>query len=133
MVEPTSIEETILILNQIKDKYEDHHNVTYTDEAIAACVNLSARYITDRFLPDKAIDALDEAGSRVYIKNMKVPTDIIENESKIEEIKDLKQKAVKAQDYLEARKLKDEEERLQMELAVPKQKHRDHPSKPGVS
>ena len=122
MVEPTSIEETILILNQIKDKYEDHHNVTYTDEAIAACVNLSARYITDRFLPDKAIDAMDEAGSRVYIKNMKVPTDIIENESKIEEIKDLKQKAVKAQDYLEARKLKDEEERLQMELAVAQEK-----------
>lgn len=122
MVEPTSIEETILILNQIKDKYEDHHNVTYTDEAIAACVNLTARYITDRFLPDKAIDAMDEAGSRVYIKNMKVPTDIIENESKIEEIKDLKQKAVKAQDYLEARKLKDEEERLQMELAVAQEK-----------
>ena len=69
MVEPTSVEETILILNQIKDKYEDHHNVTYTDEAIAACVNLTSRYITDRFLPDKAIDAMDEAGSRVYIKN----------------------------------------------------------------
>jgi ATP-dependent Clp protease ATP-binding subunit ClpC len=111
MVEPTSIEETILILNQIKDKYEDHHNVTYTDEAIAACVNLTSRYITDRFLPDKAIDAMDEAGSRVYIKNMKVPTEIIEHEAKIEEIKELKQKAVKAQDYLEARKLKDEEER----------------------
>ena len=122
MVEPTSIEETILILNQIKDKYEDHHNVTYTDEAIAACVNLTSRYITDRFLPDKAIDAMDEAGSRVYIKNMKVPTEIIEHESKIEEIKDLKQKAVKAQDYLEARKLKDEEERLQLELAVAQDK-----------
>ena len=122
MVEPTSVEETILILNQIKDKYEDHHNVTYTDEAIAACVNLTSRYITDRFLPDKAIDAMDEAGSRVYIKNMKVPTEIIEHESKIEEIKDLKQKAVKAQDYLEARKLKDEEERLQMELAVAQEK-----------
>lgn len=118
MVEPTSIEETIQILNQIKDKYEDHHNVIYTDEAINACVNLTARYITDRFLPDKAIDAMDEAGSRVYIKNMKVPTEIIDNEAKIEEIKDLKQKAVKAQDYLEARKLKDEEERLQRELVV---------------
>ena len=122
MVEPTSIEETILILNQIKDKYEDHHNVTYTDEAIAACVNLTSRYITDRFLPDKAIDAMDEAGSRVYIKNMKVPTEIIEHEAKIEEIKELKQKAVKAQDYLEARKLKDEEERLQLELAVAQDK-----------
>lgn len=122
MVEPTSLEETILILNQIKDKYEDHHNVTYTDEAIAACVNLTSRYITDRFLPDKAIDAMDEAGSRVYIKNMKVPTDIIEHEKQIEEIKELKQKAVKAQDYLEARKLKDEEERLQLELAVAQDK-----------
>lgn len=116
MVEPTSVEETVLILNQIKDKYEDHHNVTYTDEAILACVNLTARYITDRFLPDKAIDAMDEAGSRVYIKNMKVPNEIIDHEKKIEEIKDQKQKAVKAQDYLEARKLKDEEERLQIEL-----------------
>ena len=116
MVEPTSIDETVQILNQIKDKYEDHHNVTYTDEAINACVNLTARYITDRFLPDKAIDALDEAGSRVYIKNMKVPTEIIDHEKKIEEIKEQKQKAVKAQDYLEARKLKDEEERLQIEL-----------------
>ncbi len=118
MVEPTTIEETILILNQIKDKYEDHHNVIYTDEAISACVNLTSRYITDRFLPDKAIDAMDEAGSRVYIKNMKVPNEIIENEKKIEEVKELKQKAVKAQDYLEARKLKDEEERLQMELSA---------------
>ncbi|MDR2206547.1 MAG: ATP-dependent Clp protease ATP-binding subunit [Flavobacteriaceae bacterium] len=116
MIEPTSIDETIQILNQIKDKYEDHHNVVYTDEAINACVNLTARYITDRFLPDKAIDAMDEAGSRVYIKNMNIPTEIVENESKIEEIKELKQKAVKAQDYLEARKLKDEEERLQREL-----------------
>jgi ATP-dependent Clp protease ATP-binding subunit ClpC len=116
MVEPTSVEETVQILNQIKDKYEDHHNVTYTDEAILACVNLTARYITDRFLPDKAIDAMDEAGSRVYIKNMKVPNEIIEYEKNIEEIKNQKQKAVKAQDYLEARKLKDEEERLQIEL-----------------
>lgn len=116
MVEPTSIEETIQILHQIKDKYEDHHNVHYSDEAINACVNLTARYITDRFLPDKAIDAMDEAGSRVYIKNMKVPTEIIDHETRIEEVKDLKQQAVKAQDYLEARKLKDEEERLQIEL-----------------
>ncbi|MGA9212105.1 ATP-dependent Clp protease ATP-binding subunit [Kaistella sp.] len=116
MVEPTTVEETVQILNQIKDKYEDHHNVIYTDEAILACVNLTARYITDRFLPDKAIDAMDEAGSRVYIKNMKVPTEIIEYEKNIEVIKEQKQQAVKKQDYLEARKLKDEEERLQMEL-----------------
>ncbi len=118
MVEPTSVEETLQILNQIKDKYEEHHNVIYTDEAIAACVNLTSRYITDRFLPDKAIDAMDEAGSRVYIKNMKVPTEIIDHEKKIEEIKELKQNAVKRQDYLEARKLKDEEERLQIELNI---------------
>ncbi|MDL1913867.1 MAG: ATP-dependent Clp protease ATP-binding subunit [Bergeyella sp.] len=118
MVEPTSVEESIQILNQIKDKYEDHHNVEYTPEAIIACVNLTSRYITDRFLPDKAIDALDEAGSRVYIKNMKIPTEIIRFEKKIEEIKELKQKAVRAQDYLEARKLKDEEERMQRELLV---------------
>ena len=117
MVEPTSIEETVQILQQIKDKYEDHHNVKYTDEAILACVNLTARYITDRFLPDKAIDAMDESGARVYIKNMKVPTEIIDYEAKMEEIKALKQKAVKAQDYLEARKLKDEEERFQKELS----------------
>ncbi|MCJ7934011.1 MAG: ATP-dependent Clp protease ATP-binding subunit [Chryseobacterium sp.] len=122
MVEPTSIDETILILNQIKDKYEEHHNVIYTPEAITACVNLTSRYITDRFLPDKAIDAMDEAGSRVYIKNMKVPTEIIDFEKKIEDIKELKQKAVKAQDYLEARKLKDEEERLQMELNAAQEK-----------
>ena len=118
MVEPTSVEETVQILNQIKDKYEDHHNVTYTDEAILAGVNLTSRYITDRFLPDKAIDAMDEAGSRVYIKNMKVPIEIVEHEKKIEEIKDQKQQAVKRQDYLEARKLKDEEERLQIELNI---------------
>lgn len=118
MVEPTSVEETIQILNQIKDKYEEYHNVTYTDEAIVACVNLTSRYITDRFLPDKAIDAMDEAGSRVYIKNMKVPAMIIDYEKEIEEIKNLKQKAVNKQDYLEARKLKDEEERLIMELSV---------------
>ena len=118
MVEPTSVEETVQILNQIKDKYEDHHNVTYTDEAILACVHLTSRYITDRFLPDKAIDAMDEAGSRVYIKNMKVPIEIVEHEKKIEEIKDQKQQAVKRQDYLEARKLKDEEERLQIELNI---------------
>ncbi|QOR73203.1 ATP-dependent Clp protease ATP-binding subunit [Cruoricaptor ignavus] len=118
MVEPTSIEETIQILHQIKDKYEDHHNVKYTDEAINACVNLTSRYITDRYLPDKAIDAMDEAGSRVYIKNMKVPEQIIENEKLIERIREQKQKAVKAQDYLEARRLKDEEERLGRELQV---------------
>ena len=121
MVEPTSVEETIQILNQVKEKYEEHHNVTYTDEAIRACVNLTTRYITDRFLPDKALDAMDEAGSRVYIKNMKVPTAITSYEQQIEEVKELKQKAVKAQDYLEARKYKEEEERLMIELNIAQQ------------
>ena len=121
MVEPTSVEETIQILNQVKEKYEEHHNVTYTDEAIRACVNLTTRYITDRFLPDKALDAMDEAGSRVYIKNMKVPTAITLYEQQIEEVKELKQKAVKAQDYLEARKYKEEEERLMIELNLAQQ------------
>ena len=121
MVEPTSVEETIQILNQVKEKYEEHHNVTYTDEAIRACVNLTTRYITDRFLPDKALDAMDEAGSRVYIKNMKVPTAITSYEQQIEEVKGLKQKAVKAQDYLEARKYKEEEERLMIELNLAQQ------------
>lgn len=73
IVEPTTIDETIEILQNIKDKYEDHHNVQYTDEAIKACVTLTSRYMTDRFLPDKAIDALDEAGSRVHITNIDVP------------------------------------------------------------
>ena len=115
-VEPTSVEETIQILNQVKDKYEEHHNVTYTEEAIKACVNLTSRYITDRFLPDKALDAMDEAGSRVCLKNMKVPMEITSYEQKIEVVRDLKSKAVKSQDYIEAKRLKEEEERLMIEL-----------------
>lgn len=116
MVEPTSIEETIQILNQVKEKYEEHHNVIYTDDAIKACVNLTTRYITDRFLPDKALDAMDEAGSRVYIKNMKVPEHIIELEQKLELVKEQKGKAVKSQNYIEAKRLKDEEGQLALEL-----------------
>lgn len=116
MIEPTSVEETIQILNQVKTRYEDHHNVTYTDDAIRACVNLTSRYITDRFLPDKALDAMDEAGARVYIKNIKVPEQIIGYEQKIEEVKNLKAKAVKSQNYIEAKRLKDEEEHLLIEL-----------------
>ena len=104
MVEPTSVEETIQILNQVKDRYEEHHNVMYTKEAIEACVNLTSRYITDRFLPDKALDAMDEAGSRVCLKNMKVPVEITSYEQKIEEIRDLKGKAVKSQNYIEAKR-----------------------------
>ncbi|MEY4012910.1 MAG: ATPase with chaperone ATP-binding subunit, partial [Bacteroidota bacterium] len=78
IVEPTSVPETITILNNIKNKYEDHHNVTYTQEAIEACVKLTDRYMSERFLPDKAIDALDEAGSRVHITNIEVPKQIVE-------------------------------------------------------
>jgi len=116
MVEPTSPEETVLILNQIKDKYESHHNVEYTPEAIEACVSLTARYITDRFLPDKAIDALDEAGSRVHIKNIKVPQEIIDLEQKLEEIREEKTQVVKNQKYEEAARLRDSEKQFENEL-----------------
>jgi ATP-dependent Clp protease ATP-binding subunit ClpC len=116
MIEPASPDETIEILNRIKEKYEDHHGVTYTDEAINACVTLTSRYITDRFLPDKAIDALDEAGSRVHLTNIHVPDNIIAIENKIEEIKVEKNKVVKSQKYEEAAKLRDTEKNLLEEL-----------------
>lgn len=99
MMEPTTPEETITILNNIKDKYEDHHIVTYSDEAIQACVALSSRYITDRCLPDKAIDALDEAGSRVHIQNIIVPLELIEVEKEIDNLQNLKNEAVKNQQF----------------------------------
>ena len=117
MVEPTSVEETIEILMNIKEKYEDHHNVTYTEDAVVACVKLTNRYMTDRFLPDKAIDALDEAGSRVHIVNMDVPQQILELESQLEATRDLKSSVVKKQKYEEAAKLRDDEKRLEKELA----------------
>jgi ATP-dependent Clp protease ATP-binding subunit ClpC len=116
MVEPASPTETIEILTRIKEKYEEHHGVTYTDEAIAACVSLTARYITDRFLPDKAIDALDESGSRVHLTNIHVPQNIIDIEQKIEEIKIEKNKVVRSQKYEEAAKLRDTEKHLLEEL-----------------
>ena len=116
MIEPATPDETIEILTRIKDKYEEHHGVTYTDEAIKACVTLTARYITDRFLPDKAIDALDEAGSRVHLTNIHVPENIITIESKIEDIKIEKNKVVKSQKYEEAAKLRDTEKNLLEEL-----------------
>jgi ATP-dependent Clp protease ATP-binding subunit ClpC len=118
MVEPTSVEETIEILMNIKEKYEDHHNVSYTDDAIIACVKLTNRYMTDRFLPDKAIDALDEAGSRVHIVNMDVPKQILELESKLEATRELKSSVVKKQKYEEAAKLRDDEKQLEKELAL---------------
>lgn len=122
IVEPTSVEETIEILNNIKGKYEEHHNVDYTDEAIEACVKLTNRYMTERFLPDKAIDALDEAGSRVHITNIDVPKQIIELEKKLEEVKETKNTVVKKQKYEEAAKLRDDEKRLEKELAIAQEK-----------
>ena len=122
IVEPTSVEETIEILNNIKAKYEDHHNVTYTDEAIEACVKLTNRYMTERFLPDKAIDALDEAGSRVHITNIDVPKQIIELEKKLEDVRETKNTVVKKQKYEEAARLRDDEKRLEKELAVAQEK-----------
>lgn len=116
VINPTSVEETIEILNNIKDKYEDHHNVTYTPEAIKACVTLTARYITDRFLPDKAIDALDESGSRVHLTNIHVPNNIIEIEAKIQNIKVEKNKVVRSQKYEEAARLRDTEKHLLEQL-----------------
>ena len=116
MIEPASPDETIEILNRIKEKYEDHHGVTYTEEAINACVALTSRYITDRFLPDKAIDALDEAGSRVHLTNIHVPDNIIAIEAKIEDIKLEKNRVVKSQKYEEAAKLRDTEKNLLEEL-----------------
>ena len=122
IVEPTSVDETIQILNNIKEKYEDHHNVTYTPEAIKACVTLTNRYITDRHLPDKAIDALDEAGSRVHISNIVVPQTILDVEAKIEEVKEEKNKVVRSQRYEEAAKLRDRERTLLEELEAAKKK-----------
>lgn len=112
LVEPTSVTETLQILNNIKDKYEEHHSVTYTDEAIAACVNLTSRYITDRHLPDKAIDAMDEVGSRVHLNNITVPDEILQIEEEIEKIKEEKVRVVRSQRYEEAARLRDTERTL---------------------
>ena len=118
IVEPTTVEETITILNNIKNKYEDHHNVIYTPEAIEACVKLTSRYMSERFLPDKAIDALDEAGSRVHITNIDVPKQILDLERQLEEVRELKNTVVKKQKYEEAAKLRDDEKRIEKDLAV---------------
>ncbi|MDG1822859.1 MAG: ATP-dependent Clp protease ATP-binding subunit [Flavobacteriaceae bacterium] len=118
VVDPTSVEETIEILQNIKDKYEAHHNVNYTNEAIEACVKLSDRYITDRFLPDKAIDALDESGSRVHITNMEVPENIVTIEKELEHVREQKNTVVKRQKYEEAAKLRDDEKKLEKELLL---------------
>ncbi|GAA4231577.1 ATP-dependent Clp protease ATP-binding subunit [Postechiella marina] len=122
IVEPTSVDETIEILNNIKGKYEEHHNVDYTPEAIEACVKLTNRYMTERFLPDKAIDALDEAGSRVHITNIDVPKQIIELEKQLEDIKETKNAVVRKQKYEEAAKLRDDEKRIEKELSIAQEK-----------
>jgi ATP-dependent Clp protease ATP-binding subunit ClpC len=116
IIEPTSEEETVEILNNIKIKYEEHHNVEYTKEAISACVKLTSRYMTDRFLPDKAIDALDEAGSRVHLNNIVVPKHITDLETELEAIRLTKNTAVKKQKYEEAAKLRDDEKLLENNL-----------------
>ena len=116
IVEPTTAEETLQILRNIKDKYEDHHNVTFTDEALQACVKLTDRYITDRKFPDKAIDVIDEAGSRVHLQNINVPKEIEEQEKLIEEAKAKKTEAVKSQNFELAASYRDQEKNYAAEL-----------------
>ncbi len=121
IVEPTTPEETLQILQNIKDKYEKHHNVSYTDDAIKACVDLTVRYMSDRHLPDKALDALDEAGARVHISNIEVPQSITDLEEKIGEIREKKNDVIKRQKYEEAAKLRDVEKQLLNELQTAKE------------
>ena len=133
MVDPPSVEETILILTNIQSKYEDYHNVSYSVEAIDACVKLSDRYMTDRLLPDKAIDVMDEVGARVHLKNINVPPNILDLEKKIEDVKNEKNKVVKSQKFEEAASLRDTEKRLAEELEKAKNeweeesKHKKYP------
>ena len=122
LVDPTTADETIEILNNIKEKYEDHHLVRYTDDAIKACVSLTNRYISDRYLPDKAIDALDESGARVHISNIHVPAEIITIENDIEETRKKKMQAITSQKFEEAADLRDIERKLQDSLDKEKRK-----------
>ena len=115
-VEPTTNEETLQILHNIKDRYEQHHHVTYTDEALAACVKLTDRYVTDRFMPDKAIDALDETGSKVHLGNAHIPPEIIEKEQELDEVKEKKQAAVKNQNYELAAGYRDRQVQIERDL-----------------
>ena len=121
IVEQTTPEETLQILKNIKKNYEDHHNVVYTDAALEACVKLTQRYVSDRFFPDKAIDALDEAGAKAHVLNVNAPKEIEELEAKITEITEKKQKAAKAQDFEAAANYRDEAHTLQMELQQKKE------------
>lgn len=120
LVEPPSSEETLIILDNIKDRYEDHHNVKYTIEALDACVRLSERYITDRNFPDKAIDVLDETGARVHLQHLEVPKNIIDIEEQIEDVKVQKNQVVKRQNFEEAARLRDLEKKLQTDLETAK-------------
>ncbi len=122
IIEPTTVEETVQILNNIKERYEEHHSVVFTDEAIAACVKLTERYITDRHLPDKAIDALDEVGSRVHLNNIHVPQEILDVEAKIEALKLEKNEVIKSQQYEKAAELRDSERKLQDQLEEAKKR-----------
>jgi len=122
MVNPTTPEETREILENVKNKYEDHHSVNFTPEALEACVNLSERYLSDRYLPDKALDVLDEAGARVHITNIHVPQNILDLEKQVEEIKVEKNQVVKSQQYEEAAKLRDKEKQLLEQLDIAKHK-----------
>jgi ATP-dependent Clp protease ATP-binding subunit ClpC len=122
IVEPTTIDETIQILNNIKERYEEHHNVIYSPEAIEMCVKLTDRYISDRHLPDKAIDALDEVGSRVHITNIQVPKEIVDIEADIEKVKEEKNQVIKSQQYEKAAELRDSERQLNEKLEVAKDK-----------
>jgi ATP-dependent Clp protease ATP-binding subunit ClpC len=125
LIEPTTVDETVQILNNIKEKYEEHHMVTYTQEAIDACVKLTDRYISDRHLPDKAIDALDEVGSRVHITNINVPKEIVSLEAELEALKEKKTEVIKSQQYEEAARLRDDERKLQEQLELEKKKWED--------
>jgi len=116
IIEPTSKEETLQILNNLKDRYEEHHNITYTPEALEACVRLTDRYVTDRSFPDKAIDAMDEAGSRVHIQEIPVPEEITRLESHLEELQEMKNQAVKKQDFEKAAEYRDQMKNIELAL-----------------
>lgn len=126
IIEPASPEETLEIIGNIKDKYENHHNVIYTEDAVKACVDLTTRYMADRFLPDKAIDALDEAGARVHISNIVVPKEITDIENKISEVKEKKNEVIRSQRYEEAAKLRDVEKQLNNSLEVARKEWEEH-------
>lgn len=115
LIEPPTVEQTIIILNNLKSKYEDYHNVEYSDKAIETAVKMSQRYITDRFLPDKAIDVMDEVGARVHIKNIKVPDEIIAYEEKLDKFKLVKEEAIKIQDFQKAAECRDRENEMKTE------------------